>query len=235
MSRQQQWNTDTKLEYMAAEFLDNNFYPIFKDKATVVRHHDTYHQFGGIDITLNTTNFDEKCKCYGCLNKVQQFPSLECSIVNKAGYVQDGWFVASNISTDYYAFIGLSASVNNVNELTSASQISAADVLWVKKEDIKDFLLSSISIEQIKEDCAEERQIGDKIEAGLYESLPEILGYGKTKDGKYRRTYGNKKFWLTYSSRLQEQPVNLVMERKIYESLPHTKHFIVYKGKVVKA
>ncbi len=68
MTRADQWNRDAAIEQMAAAFLDANFYTMFDGKAAVQRYSDKYHQFGGVDVSINTTNFDEKCKCYGCLN-----------------------------------------------------------------------------------------------------------------------------------------------------------------------
>jgi len=122
MTRTQQWNRDTALEHMAAEFLDNHFYSsnIF-GKAKVTRYSDTYHQFGGIDVRINETNFDEKFKIKGCLNLVQDFPCNECTIINKAGDEHIGWFLNDSLSTDYYTLIAISASVPNDNQLTSVN------------------------------------------------------------------------------------------------------------------
>lgn len=230
--RQDQWNRDTAIEQIAAGFLDTNFYPSFSLKAKVSRHSDTWHQFGGVDVSINATNFDEKCKCYGCLNTVLQYVGIECSILNKAQNVTDGWFMNDSLSTDYYSFIGLSASVNDVNQLTSESQVSAADVLWVKKEDIKDYIEKYTALNSIKLDAENLRIESDNIENGdeCYASLPTCLGYTKAKDGKYRQKYPHGKFWLTYSSHMHEKPVNLIMQREVLEQLPHSKHFIVTHG-----
>ncbi len=121
MTRTQQWDRDTAIEQMASEFLDKNFYPVFSNKAIIKRHSDLYHQFGGIDVTINSTNFDEKAKVKGCLNQVLEYIGLECSLLNKAGNIQDGWFLNGNLSTDFYAIIGLSASCGNDYQLTSTS------------------------------------------------------------------------------------------------------------------
>lgn len=40
---------------------------------------------------------------------------------------------------------------------------------------------------------------------------------------------------MTYSSWLAEKPVNLVVPRETLEKLPHSKHMIVTKEKVVRA
>ena len=77
----------------------------------------------------------------------------------------------------------------------------------------------------------------DCIETGdeLYATLPTCLGYNKSRDGKYRHKYPHGKFWLTYSTRMHERPVNLIIPRGTLEKLPHSKHFIVHKGKIVRA
>jgi hypothetical protein len=79
------------------------------------------------------------------------------------------------------------------------------------------------------------RTTSEDIESGCYGDAPTCLGYIKTPNGKYRTKYSHKKFWLTYSSRKPEKPMNIVVPRATLESLPHSRHFIVTKGKVVKA
>lgn len=217
MTREQQYKADQKLEAMAAKFLDHNFYSVFGEKAR--RYSDLEHQYAGIDVTVCKTRFDEKLKVHGCLNQVLGCPSFEIQLVDRAGNIRDGWFANMDLSTDYYAYIGVSATTNVEAQLTSESQISAADVLWVKKQDVLDFVQEQSSIEELKADANSLRDSAQ-------------YSYGAPK---LRKTYSHRKFWLTYSTYLKEQPVNLVTTRQNLEALPHTKHFIVYKGKVVKA
>lgn len=235
MTRTEQWNRDTAIEQMAAEFLDKNFYPIFKDKAVVTRYTDLYHQVGGIDVSINKTNFDEKCKYQGLINKVLATPSFECSMNNKANQIQYGWFLNTDLSTDYYAIISLSCTVDDDRLLSSSSQISAADVLWVKKQDVIDFITSfdgyygKITIDQLKKDIQQLRFDGDN-------NVTDIFGkHTVDSKGRARFKYPHKKYWLTYSTKKKEKPINLVMLRDDLEKLPHTRHFIVTKEKVVKA
>ena len=93
-TRAKQWKRDTDIEGMAADFLDSCFYPVFAKKHTVTRHKDVQHQFAGIDVTIGNVKFDEKCKCYGCLNSPLKYISFEVSIKNKSGFVSDGWFAS---------------------------------------------------------------------------------------------------------------------------------------------
>ena len=55
------------------------------------------------------------------MNKVAGFVGFECSLVNKADQLHTGWFLNSDLSTDYYAIIGLSATVSDDMELSSSA------------------------------------------------------------------------------------------------------------------
>lgn len=223
-----QYNRDQQIETMTAEFLDAYFYPKFKT-ADIKRYSDTYHQFGGVDLKINNTNFDEKVKVYGCLNDVQQYIAFECSIKNKGGYISDGWFQNDSLSTDYYSIIGLSANTSDIDQLSSSDQISAADVLWVKKQDVIDFINdNNLSKEQLKQDAVEIRDRGNNNKTDIFGNT------ALDKSGKCRTRYNHKNFWLTYSTKMKEQPVNLVIPREHLLKLPHSTHFIVTKSRVNK-
>ena len=223
-----QYNRDQQIETITSEFLDTYFYPKFKT-ADIQRYSDTYHQFGGVDLKINKTNFDEKVKVYGCLNNVQQYIAFECSIKNKGGYISDGWFQNDSLSTDYYSIIGLSANTSDINQLSSSAQISAADVLWVKKQDVIDFINdNNLSKEQLKQDAVEIRDRGNNNKTDIFGNT------ALDKSGKCRTRYNHKNFWLTYSTKMKEQPVNLVIPRENLLKLPHSTHFIVTTSRVNK-
>ena len=90
--------------------------------------------------------------------------------------------------------------------------------MWVKKSDVKDMVAEQMTKEQLEADIEELRE--DDFSAQLY--------------GKARKQYPHKKFWLTYSTKLWEKPVNLVVPVDALLKLPHTKHFLVTKGKTRK-
>ena len=98
------------------------------------------------------------------------------------------------------------------------------------------FVLAEIDIGTLRKDVDALRSDGDNKENdeyGFYASLPSCMGFGgKAEDGKYRKSYRHRKFWLTYSSRLKEQPVNLVVPRTTLEAFQHSVHFIVTKDGV---
>ena len=234
-TRQQKWNRDTEIEQMAAQFLDKYFYPRINPKHAITRYTDKWHQVGGIDVSINNINFDEKCKYQGLLNKVLATPGFECSMLNKAYQIQDGWFLNDNLSTDFYAIISLSCTVDDDRQLSSSSQISAAEVLWVYKKDVIDYVTSfeghdgKITLEQLKRDAQQLRFTGDN-------NITDAFGNRAVDSkGRARFKYPHKKYWLTYSTKKEEKPINLVLLRDDLEKLPHTRHFIVTKEKVVKA
>ena len=234
-TRLQKWNRDTEIEQMAAQFLDKYFYPRINPKHTITRYTDKYHQVGGIDVSINNINFDEKCKYQGLLNKVLATPGFECSMLNKAYQIQDGWFLNDNLSTDFYAIISLSCTVDDDRQLSSSNQISAADVLWVYKKDVIDYVTSfeghdgEITLEQLKRDAQQLRFNGDN-------NVTDAFGNRAVDSkGRARFKYPHKKYWLTYSTTKEEKPINLVLLRDDLEKLPHTRHFIVTKEEVRKA
>lgn len=202
------------IEAGVAQFLDQFFYG--KLDANVTRWNDKQHQFAGIDVTVNGVDFDEKVKVRGCLNSVYSYPSFEVSLLNKKNCIQDGWFT-QNLSTDYYAYIGVYSYGNDENAISASNAISACDVLWVKKQDVVDMVEQQMTMQQLKADAEELRED---------DFMPMQ---------KRRKTYPHRIFWLTYSNNLQEKPVNLVVPRSTLEKLPHTKHLIVTKEKVMRA
>lgn len=149
------------------------------------------------------------------MNQVYGCPSFEVSLLNRGGQVDEGWFV-KQLSTDFYSFIGVYSYGTDENAISCPNEISACDVLWVKKQDVVDMVEEQMTIEELKAD-AEELREDDTIQT------------------KKRKTYPHRKFWLTYSAWMHEKPVNLVVPRETLEKLPHSKHFIVYENKKVRA
>ena len=165
------------------------------------------------------------------MNGVCDIPGFEVSFKNKAGYVQDGWLFADNISTDYYSIVSLSATTNDIYALSSSEQITGIDILWIYKKELMSFITQHMSIEQIKADAQELRADSDAKEIDAYDIFTTfpIPSMRKRADGKYRQRYEHDKFWLTYSSHLQEQPMNLVIPRATLLKFKAKRHFVVTK------
>ena len=105
--------SDMKLERLAAAWLDDNFWkPVFGERFK--RWDDRSHQLNGVDLGLSCDSgavyFDEKLKAKGCLNQIQQYVGFEMSLILH-GDVREGWFGGDWAMADWYATIGLSATV----------------------------------------------------------------------------------------------------------------------------
>ena len=224
-------NMDYIIEKITNEFEDKYFWPRkLGDKLScLARYTDTAHQFAGIDFTLKDVAFDEKVKYYGCLNGVCDMPGFELSFRNGIGDVQDGWLVANNLSTQYYSIVGLSATTNDIYALSSSQQITGIDILWIYKKELIDYINQLTPIKQIIDDARQLRADSDTIEGDEYDifALPITSQRRRSEDGKYRHRYEHSEFWLTYSSHLKEQPVNLVIPRETLLKFKAKRHFVV--------
>lgn len=198
----------------------------------MTRYDDTAHQFAGVDYSLNTSkgilNFDTKAKYYKCLNEVLQTPGFEMSIKNSAGNIQDGWLVADGSQTTYYDIIGLSCTTDDHTKLSAFEQITGIDILWVHKKTLLDYIEQYTSIEQLKYDAKMLRECYDRGES--YDIIDIVINGDNTP--KTRKYYTHRKFHLTYSPALEEQPVNLVVYRDVLQSLEHARHWTVTKNYV---
>lgn len=217
MTRNEKRIIDGLIEQNIANFLDNNFWSKFP--YGYKRQTDKKYQFAGVDVTVAgktdlSVHFDEKAKIYGCLNSVYQYPSFEVSFINRVQEIQTGWFCQS-LSTDYYAYIGVYANTNEINDLSCNNVISACDMLWVKKQDVIDYVQQTTQLSDLQYDAQELR------------NESELIGMSKN-----RKRYSNSNFWLTYSGQLYEKPVNLVMQRSTLENLKNSKHFFITKNKI---
>lgn len=219
MTRTEQRKLDNLIENNISKFLDENFWS--KLPHEFVRQTEKKYQYQGIDVTLICKNnlsvhFDEKSKVYNCLNSILQYPSFEISFINRANQIQPGWF-CQNLSTDFYSFVGVNTlnENNDINCLSSENNISACDVLWVKKQDVIQFVQKDIQVSQLWNDSKELRK--------------ESKSLGVSKNRKYY-----KNFWLTHSPKLFESPVNLVMQRNTLENFKNSKHFYITKSEIKK-
>ena len=102
----------------------------------------------------------------------------------------------------------------------------------MKKQDVVDYVQSfeghygKITLQQISADASELR---------LHSDIGYRDAFGNNivdASGKARHKYPHHKYWLTYSTKMKEKPVNLVMPRDTLEKLPHTIHFVVTKSSI---
>lgn len=213
------WEIDKLIEENIANFTDTYFWSKFKVQAKRVE--DKQMQYAGVDVQLSNINFDEKAKTRGCLNDVCQCPSFELEMTTRGGTRREGWFFSA-LSTDYYSFVGVSADTDVENDLSADGHIQAVDILWVKKKDLCNLIEENMTIQDLKNDVAE---LQDE------DCLDTSLSYSS----KARKRYKHGKFWITWSKSLREQPVNLVVPRATLEKLPHSRHFVVTRERIIKS
>ena len=109
-----------------------------------------------------------------------------------------------------YATVCLSATVEDHTELKDADQITAADVLWTNKKELKKWVESfGVTVKDLlsMSDCMRE----------AYD-----MGFMET-----RKRFQHGAFWLTLSPTIDEMPVNLVIPWTSLEKLPGARRFLV--------
>lgn len=136
--------------------------------------------------------------------------------------------MADGSKTAYYEIIGLSCTTDDHTKLSAFEQITGIDILWVNKKTLLDYIQQYTPIEQLKEDAKMLREWYDRGES--YDVI-DILINGNDKP-KTRKQYAHRKFHLTYSPTLKEQPVNLVVYRDALEKLEHARRWTVTKDYV---
>lgn len=225
---------DYIIEQIANQFEDTYFWPRQLGEAIscMNRYTDTEHQFVGIDYSLKTPtgrilNIDSKVKYKGCLNKVMQTPCFEMTIRNAADDIQDGWFVADGMKTDYYEIVCLSCTTNDDTKLSAFDQLTGIDILWVQKNELIKYIQQYTSIEDLKRDAKTLRECFDRGES--YDIFDQLIYDGRPKT---RMRYKHQKFHMTYSPTIEEQPVNLIVYRDALLKLKGTRHWIVTKDYV---
>ena len=113
-----------------------------------------------------------------------------------------------------------------------SSQIEALDIIWCKKSEVEDFVQEYMPLKRLAEVAEDVKLIADD----FIKPEPKYGGiYTKDRKGVSRINWDHHQFWLTYTPFLKEQPVNLSLRASTLLELPHTKHFIVTREKVVKA
>ena len=225
---------DYIIEQIANQFEDTYFWPrqLGEALSCMNRYNDTGHQFAGIDYSLKTPtgrilNIDSKVKYKGCLNKVMETPCFEMTIRNAADDVQDGWFAADGMKTDYYEIICLSCTTDDDRKLSAFEQITGIDILWVQKNELIKYVEQYTSIEDLKYDAKILRECFDQGES--YDIFDQLIYDGRPKT---RMRYKHQKFHMTYSPTIEEQPVNLIVYRDALLKLKGTRHWIVTKDYV---
>lgn len=214
---------DIRVEGVCGRHLDKFFYS--KLKAHVKRNFDRELQYKGVDVSISSDVLgnwviDEKAKYFGCTNKALDCLSFEITRINQAGYRDIGWYTSNKNLTNAYYFISPFLEKGDQSSDIIDSNLTATQVLIVPKD----------SVEQYVKDNGYSTM--DILE--LAEELVQTPYWKFSKSGKARNILVNGKLWLTYSSNLQEEPVNLVIPRSELKKLHGVVDIYVTEKSVIR-
>lgn len=198
---------DIRLADLISMFLDKHFY----DKYTTdfERVTDKKRQCQGIDTIFNIGKkkyvCDEKNGGTRINTNLTTF-SLELSFIDRAGERQVGWLLNDDNVNDSYLFIWTDKA-DSVKP-TSVSEIHKVEIALVKKEAIKTYL-KSVGLDNMTLLAVSESIVNH----------PENMQYALTSsyDGKYKYSINGVNF--CHSTQLYEQPVNIILPRRVYREL----------------
>ena len=189
---------DKKGENIVHEFLERHFYNLTKN---FNRYTDLEHQVNGIDTSFTIGGVEYKCDEKAAIdyrNYLKTF-CLELSFLNRKNELTEGWLLNDNQQNNSYLFVWVDKTKNE--QLTNECEILNAEIALVMKDDIFKYLEKNgwtkdklrIKANNIRNN--NDKSFGDIAENGL-------------------------KF--SFSKKLPEQPINVLLSRETYEKFPHT-------------
>ena len=208
---------DVRGEKALGLFLDKYFYPKLLDNNIItsfVREHNALEQKRGIDARIQINNsmitVDEKAQLYYIGRPLPSF-IVEVNFYSpEADELIDGWFISSSNVTDTYLFIWINkASSNQLNRIIS-EDFEEVEIMFIKKESIQNYLL----------------------EEGFSKDVIRKKARRIREDGVDARTIKGKGFHFSFTKDRDELPINIVLEKKLIESLSDL-HFMINKKDII--
>lgn len=171
-------------------------------------------QFKGVDVvTISGNSYistDIKAQTKHYINNPTNTFCLELSYL-KNNIQKKGWFLDETKVTDYYLFVWITHASpvykNNIPFIENKSDIKEMHLMYVKREDIKEYLR--------KMGLTEEKLF--KINDYMRKTNTRTLNEGKN---------GLIKFTKTPRNSFIEEPVNIILTKYQYSLLPNTQFFI---------
>ena len=193
---------DMHVERVIAQYLDEHLYN--DDRFT--RHDRTdgrEEQLSGSDIIISVPSLgikdaivDEKAITHYMTRQLPTF-ALELSFLSQSGNIVEGWLTDSDKVTEYYLMMWPVATKPWSIEIEDIKYI---DYLLVKRSDILQWLSSQgYTVDKLKEKA-------------------EIIRNTISENGAIDKVDG-KDYWFFLTTKLAECPINVVIRKKIYESL----------------
>jgi hypothetical protein len=190
------------VERVIAQYLDEHLY----NDGRFSKHERTDNrdeQLSGSDIILSIPSLgikdaivDEKAITHYMIRQLPTF-ALELSFLSQNGAVVEGWLTDAKKVTEYYLMMWPVASKPWTIEIEDIKHI---DYMLVKRSDIIDWLANQgYTIDKLKEKA-------------------NIIRSTVTENGAIDKVNG-KDFWFFLTTKLAECPINVVIRKKVYESL----------------
>ena len=190
------------VERVIAQYLDEHLY----NDGRFTRHDRTdgrEEQLSGSDIIISVPSLgiqnaivDEKAITHYMIRQIPTF-ALELSFLSQSGNLVEGWLTDTDKVTEYYLMMWPLASKPWSIEI---QDIKSIDYLLVKRSDILQWLANQgYTVDKLKEKA---EQIRNTV----------------TENGAIDKENG-KDYWFFLTTKLAECPINVVIRKKIYESL----------------
>lgn len=223
---------DTRAEHELGIFMDENYYSrLCEDKApylTFERETDLKLQYEGIDVIIRSDDnreiiIDEKSALYYTNNNLQTF-AFELSF-EKDGKVRDGWFVKNGLKTEYYMLIWPNARCKKDKKTGQNIQVDLA------KLTSKDFTIVEAILLSKKKLLAYLASLGLTKEV-LIDRAKQMREVYRFSGNNYAHEdeEGIDFLHYTYTLRLVEKPINLVIDKKKLVELADRAYFISDRG-----
>lgn len=203
---------DMNVEQEVANYLDKYLYS--RDMFTQAeRTDDANNQINGSDIIIsipdkNLENIvvDEKAAIYYVNKNLQTF-ALELSFLNSGLHYSEGWFVNTNLATEYYLIQWLNADIDDPWQVKE-NNITEIECVLVSKAKLKEYFANE------GYDKTKFLQIAQKMRASNQTMI--------APPGKPYRFY--------YTQKLAEKPVNLLLSKEEYIRLSEFHYFVRPNG-----
>ena len=193
---------DMHVERIIAQYLDEHLY----NDGRFTRHDRTdgrEEQLKGSDIIISVPSLgikdaivDEKAITHYMTRQLPTF-ALELSFLSQSGNVVEGWLTDTEKVTEYYLMMWPLATKPWTIEI---QDIKSIEYMLVKRSDILQWLASQgYTLDKLKEKA-------------------NVIRETITENGAIDKVNG-KDFWFFLTTKLAECPINVVIRKKIYESL----------------
>lgn len=201
---------DSHVEKQVGDFLDCYFYPkIVRD---FTRYTDKVNQLIGMDVCFSIDNYkklivDEKAASHYINQDIPTF-AFELSFLLPSKTEVLGWFIDTSKKTEYYF------------------------LMWIKAKSHWD--ITKDDIQEISATLVSRKKIMDYLESISYDRDKLIRANDKIRSTSLEGALAKSKNYSVYfysSMKLSEQPINLIIKRKVLEKIA-LKNFKITKQKI---